>query len=102
MAAAPCVTSQGAATAAVQVFPTAVASAGQILPTSVAGSVQMSPAVEACTSSALAPVLWIGLLLFLLIAPVVVAIVLLGRARSRAALDGHEPLAEEHLARHDR
>jgi len=102
MAATPCVTSQGAATAAVQVFPTAVASAGQILPTAVAGSGQLSPAVEACTSSALAPVLWIGLLLVLLIAPVVVAIVLLGRARSRAALDWHEAVAGEHLARQDR
>jgi hypothetical protein len=101
LAASHCVTSIGTTTA-VQVFPTAVASAGQILPTAVASSGQIIPSAEVCTSSALAPVLWIGLLLFVLIAPVVVAIVLLGRARSRAAMDSHEAIAEERLARHDR
>jgi hypothetical protein len=55
----------------------------------VAGGGQLIPAAEACTSSALAPVLGIALLLFVLIAPVVVAIVLLNRARSRAALENH-------------
>jgi len=91
---APC-TTQAVGTA-VQVFPTAVASGGealpsavasgaQVMPSAVASGAQMFPAADACTSSALVPVLWIALLLFVLVAPVVVAIVLLNRARRRAA-----------------
>jgi uncharacterized membrane protein len=92
----------GAVGVGVRVFPTAVASGGQNIPSAVASSGQMIPAAEACTSSALAssalaPVLWIGLLLLVLIAPVVVAIVLLNRARSRAASDVHETVAGEHI-----
>jgi hypothetical protein len=75
----PCITSTS----------TAVATAGQVIPPAVAGGGQLIPAAEACTSSALAPVLGIALLLFVLIAPVVVVIVLLNRARSRAALENH-------------
>ncbi|MHB8185459.1 MAG: hypothetical protein ACYDDU_05105 [Dermatophilaceae bacterium] len=42
---------------------------------------------EVCTGSALPPVLGIAVLLFVLIAPIVVAVVLLNRARTRAALE---------------
>jgi hypothetical protein len=82
----PCTTSTAVATA-VEVLPSAVAGGGEVMPSAVAGGAQMFPAAEACTGSALAPVLGIALLLFVLVAPVVVAIVLLKRARSRAALD---------------
>ena len=44
---------------------------------------------EVCTGFALPPAVAIAVLLFVLIAPVVVAIVLLNRARGRAALEGH-------------
>ena len=44
---------------------------------------------EVCTGFALAPAFGIAVLLFVLIAPVVVAIVLLNRARGRAVLEGH-------------
>jgi hypothetical protein len=50
------------------------------------GGQPMTP-VEVCTGSALPPVLGIAVLLLVLIAPVVVAIVLLGRARGRARLE---------------
>lgn len=67
----------------------------------VTSSGQVLPAVGACTSSgsALAPVLWIALVLFVLAAPLVVAIVLLSRARSRAALNVREPTASAHRPR---
>jgi hypothetical protein len=86
----------------VQVSPTALASGAQIIPSALANGAQVIPSVEACTSSVFAPVLGIALLLIVLIAPVVVAIVLLGRARSRVALDVHEPAAREHLTHHGR
>lgn len=46
-------------------------------------------AVEVCTGSALPQVLGIAVLLFVLLAPVVVAIVLINRARSRTAIENH-------------
>lgn len=80
----PCITSNAVATA-VEVLPPAVAGGGQVMPSAVAGGAQVIPAADACTGSALAPVLGIALLLFVLVAPVVVAIVLLSRARRRVA-----------------
>ena len=44
---------------------------------------------EVCTGFALSQGLGIAILLFVLLAPVVVAIVLLNRARARAAIEGH-------------
>jgi len=94
---APCITiTSNGLPAAVQVLPPAVASGGQVLPSAVAGGAQVMPsavaggaqlfpAADACTSSVLEPVLWSALLLFALVAPVVVAIVLINRARRRAA-----------------
>jgi uncharacterized membrane protein len=70
---------------AVQVPATAVPSGGEALPSAVAGGAQIFPAADACGSSALTSVLGNALVLFGLVAPVVVAIVLLNRARRRAA-----------------
>jgi len=53
----------------------------------------------ACAAFTQAPVLSVALLLIALTAPVVVAIVLLNRARSRAALGGREPRAGAHVPR---
>ena len=47
---------------------------------------QIVTPAQACTSSGLAPAVGVALLLFVLIAPIVVAIVLLNRARGRTAL----------------
>ena len=49
---------------------------------------QIVTPAQACTSSGLAPALGVALLLVVLIAPIVVAIVLLNRARGRTALVG--------------
>ena len=49
---------------------------------------QIVTSAQACTGSGLAPALGVALLLFVLIAPIVVAIVLLNRARGRTVLVG--------------
>lgn len=51
-------------------------------------SVQIVTPAQACTGSGLAPALGVALLLFILIAPIVMAIVLLNRARGRTTLVG--------------
>jgi uncharacterized membrane protein len=83
---------------AVAALPPSVAGGAQVLPSAVAGGAQIFPAAEACTSSTLAPVLGIALLLFGLVAPVVVAIVLINRARRRAASENQQAQPSSHLA----